>query len=61
LANGVAERKNMAIVSAARAMLYDQNLPKFLWAEACSTAVYIQNRSPHKVLERLTPKEAFTG
>ena len=59
--NEVAERKNRAIVGVARAMLYDQDLPKFLWAEACSTTVYIQNRSPHKVLGRLTVKKAFTG
>ena len=30
--NGVAERKNCAIVGAARAMLHDQSLPFFLWA-----------------------------
>jgi hypothetical protein len=42
-------------------MLHDQNLPKFLWAEACNTAVYLQNRSPHKVLGNVTPEEAFTG
>jgi hypothetical protein len=35
--------------------------PKFLWAEACNTAVYLQNRSPHKVLGNVTPEEAFTG
>jgi transposase InsO family protein len=39
--NGVAKRKNRAIVDAARAMLYDHDLPKFLWVEACSTVVYI--------------------
>jgi hypothetical protein len=33
--NGVAERKNRAIVGAARAMLHDQGLPLFLWAKAC--------------------------
>ena len=59
--NGVAERKNRAIVGAARAMLHDQGLPFFLWAEACNTAVYIQNRSPHRVLGSKTPEEAFTG
>jgi hypothetical protein len=58
--NGVTEQKNRAIVGATRAMLYDQDLPKFLWAESCSTAVYIQNRSPNKVLGILTPKGAFT-
>jgi hypothetical protein len=58
--NGVVERKNRAIVGAAKAMLYDQDLPRFLWTEACNTAVYIHNKSPHKVLERKTPDEVFT-
>jgi hypothetical protein len=59
--NGVTERKHRAIVGATKAMLYDQDLPGFLWAEACNTAVYIQNRSPHRVLRRKTPEEVFTG
>jgi hypothetical protein len=42
-------------------MLHDQALPLFLWAGACGTAVYLQNRSPHRVLGRKTPEEAFTG
>ena len=33
----------------------------FLWVEACSTAIYLQNRSPHKVLGKMTIEEAFTG
>jgi hypothetical protein len=32
-----------------------------LWAEASSTAVYVQNRSPHKILGNKTPEEVFTG
>ena len=32
--NGVSERKNRSIVGAAKAMLHDQGLPLFLWAEA---------------------------
>ena len=32
-----------------------------LWAEACNTAVYVQNRCPHRVLGMSTPKEAFSG
>jgi hypothetical protein len=59
--NGVAERKNRAIVGAARAMLHDQGLPLFLWVEACYTAVYLQNRSPHRVVGSMTPEEAFSG
>jgi hypothetical protein len=41
-------------------MLHDQNLPKFLWAKACNTAVYLQNKIPHKVLGNVTSEEAFT-
>ena len=47
--NGVAERKNRTIVEAARAMLEEKSLPKFYWAEAVRTAVYIQNRIGDKV------------
>jgi transposase InsO family protein len=59
--NGVAERKNRSIVEATKAMIHDQSLPMFLWAEASMTAVYVQNRSPHKILKNMTPEEAFTG
>ena len=53
--NVVAERKNRSIVGAARAMLHDQSLPFFLWAEACITTVYLQNKSPHRVVGKMTP------
>ena len=42
-------------------MLHDQNLPLFLWTEACGTAVYLQNRSMHRVVGSRTPEEACTG
>jgi hypothetical protein len=58
--NGVAERKNRSITSSARAMIHDQDLPMFLWAEACNTIVYVQNKSFHKVLGDKTLGEAFT-
>ena len=32
-----------------------------LWAEACNTAVYVQNRCPRRVLGMSTPEEAFIG
>ena len=59
--NGVAERKNRTIVGAARAMLHDQGLPIHLWAEACNTAIYVQNHCPHRILGMSTPEEAFSG
>jgi transposase InsO family protein len=39
--NGVAERKNKTICEAMKAMMFDQDLPNSLWAEATSTVVYI--------------------
>ena len=32
-----------------------------LWAEACNTAVYVQNHCLHRVLGMSTPEEAFSG
>ena len=43
--NGVAERKNKTNVEAGKAMIHDQSLPMFLWAEASRTTVYVQNRT----------------
>ena len=48
-------------MGAARAMLHDQGLPMHLWAKACNTTVYVQNRCHHRVLDMSTPEEAFTS
>ena len=45
----MAERKNLSVVEAAWAMLEEKSLPKFYWAEAVRTTVYIQNRIGDKV------------
>ncbi|GKD03463.1 putative ribonuclease H-like domain-containing protein, partial [Tanacetum coccineum] len=59
--NGVAERKNRTLIEAARTMLADSKLPITFWAEAVSTACYVQNRvlvvKPHNK----TPYELFRG
>ena len=44
-----------------RAMLHDQDLPMHLWAEASRTAVYVQNHTPHRVLENKTPEEVISN
>ena len=59
--NGVAERKNKSIIGASQAMLHDQSLPFFLWDEACSTIVYLQNRGPHHAVGNMTHEECFSG
>jgi hypothetical protein len=59
--NGVAKRKNMAITGAARSMLHDQTLTLFLWVEESVVAIYLQNRSPHRILGKKTHEEAFTS
>ena len=56
----MAERKNWTLVGAAKAMLFDQGLPLFLWVEAYRTVVYIENRCPNIALGRKTPEEVFT-
>ncbi|GJT15457.1 putative ribonuclease H-like domain-containing protein [Tanacetum coccineum] len=57
--NGVAERRNRTLIEAARTMLADSKLPTTFWAEAVSTACYVQNRvlvvKPHNK----TPYELF--
>nr|GEU80639.1 putative ribonuclease H-like domain-containing protein [Tanacetum cinerariifolium] len=42
--NGVAERKNRTLIEATRTMLANSKLPTIFWAEAVSTACYVQNR-----------------
>ena len=36
-------------------------MPKFLWAEACNTTIYVQNRVPHNALGKVTLESVFTG
>ena len=48
-------------MGATRVMLHDQGLPIHLLAEACNTAVYVQNHCPHRILGMSTLEEAFSG
>ncbi|GJR46274.1 putative ribonuclease H-like domain-containing protein, partial [Tanacetum coccineum] len=44
LKNGIIEIVNLTLIEAARIMLADSKLPITFWAEAVSTACYVQNR-----------------
>ena len=59
--NGVAERMNRTIMEGVRSMLFQAKLPLEFWAEACSTAVYLHNRSPTTALKDETPFERCFG
>lgn len=48
-------------MEAVKSMIYDQDLPMHLWATK-RTAVYVQNRMPHRALgSNKTPEGMFTG
>nr|GEW10459.1 ribonuclease H-like domain-containing protein [Tanacetum cinerariifolium] len=66
--NGIAERKNRALIEAARTMLADSLLPIPFWAEAVNTVCYVQNRvlvtkphnkTPYELLHGRTPSIAL--
>nr|GEZ08112.1 hypothetical protein [Tanacetum cinerariifolium] len=67
--NGIAERKNMTPIEAARTMLAYSLLPIPFWAEAVNTACYVQNRvlvtkphnkTPYELLHGRTPSSGPT-
>lgn len=59
--NGVCERKNRTVMEMARCLLFERKQPKFLWAEAVNTSVYVLNRVFTTAVEGKTPIEAWTG
>ena len=60
-ANSVSERFNRILGERARAMLRGSSLPRFLWAEAMSTATYIYNRTISPMSDIHTPYELLFG
>ncbi|CAB0005156.1 unnamed protein product [Nesidiocoris tenuis] len=57
----VAERLNRTLLNKVRAMFIDTNLPKSLWPEAVTTAVYQLNRSPTRALNGDIPARIYLG
>ena len=47
-------------MEAVKAMIHNHDLLMHLWPEATRTTVYVQNKSPHRVLGNKTPEETFS-
>ena len=48
--NGMVERKNKHLFETARALLFQIQVPKHLWANVISTACFFINRMPSSIL-----------
>jgi transposase InsO family protein len=59
--NGVAERKNRHLLEVARSLMFQMNVPKYLWSEAVMTAAYLINRMPSRILGMRSPVELLLG
>nr|GEX83831.1 ribonuclease H-like domain-containing protein [Tanacetum cinerariifolium] len=59
--NGIAERKNMTLIKAARTMLAYSLLPIPFWAETVNTACYVHNRVLVTKPQNKTPYELLHG
>lgn len=59
--NGVAERKNRHLLEVARSLMFQMNVPKYLWSEAVMTAAYLINRMPSRILGMKSPIELLLG
>ena len=59
--NGVAERFNCTLIELSHSMLLGAALPKKFWAEAVSTAAYLKNRCPTRVVDEMTHYQAWHG
>ena len=57
--NGKAERLNRTLKEFGRAMLYQANMPKSFWAEAVTTAAYLNNRLPCEAINHDIPFERW--
>ena len=59
--NGVVERRNRSLQEMARAMICENDLPKYFWAEAVNTACYVLNRTLIRKSLKKTPYELWNG
>jgi hypothetical protein len=53
--NGVAKRKNQHLLEVVRSMMFQMNVPKYMWSEAMMTTAYLINRMPSRILGMKSP------
>ena len=58
--NGVAERKNRAVMNMVRAALLVKEVPKAFWPDAVQWVNHILNRSPTLIVKDMTPEKAWS-
>ena len=58
--NGVVEHKNKHLLEVTRALLFQSNVPKFLWGEAVLTAAYLIIRLPSRVIGNQSPLDMLS-
>lgn len=59
--NGIAEWKNRYLLEIARSLLISANVPSHHWPDAVTTAVYLINRMPSRVLQFQTPLQELSS
>ncbi|XP_071927597.1 uncharacterized protein [Coffea arabica] len=59
--NSVAERKNRTVMDMVRSMMQSKGIPKSLWAEAISCAIYVLNGCPTRCNFGKTPQIIWTS
>jgi hypothetical protein len=57
----VVERRNDIAVATARSLLKAKDLLTWFWGEVVNTTIYLLNRAPTKVVQGMTPFEAWYG